>query len=96
VLIADFKADNKFDSALWESFSYCLDIAHQSKSFRPILTISGSREKYVLFVCFVSGVDKILDVIEIIEAGVQNFDQMRYFFQHLNIVCKKLLTMTIP
>ena len=65
VLVADFKADkDKFDLALWESFGYCLDVAHHTQSFNPILTIPGTKETFTLYLCFVSGIDSKLIAIK--------------------------------
>ena len=81
VLVADFKADeNKFDSALWESFGYCLDVFHHTQSFTPILSIPGTSTTFALYLCFVSGIDSKLIAIKINEAAVNNHSDMRCFF----------------
>ena len=86
LLIADFKKAD-FNQALVESFGYCLDVVHQSRSFDPIITIPGSMEKFCLYLC--CGDESKLITIKIKEANVSNITKMKCFFFSTSICVNK-------
>ena len=91
LLIADFKKTN-FEQALVESFGYCFDVVHQTRSFQPIITIPGTMEKFSLYLCFpiTSGGESKLVTIKIKEAKVTNVKDMKCFLSALTCALKKL------
>ena len=85
VLAADFKIKSTdYRTALAESFGYCLDVVHNTKSFRPIITIPGTKEKFALYLCFgIGGEAPKLVTIKIGEAMVNDRIEMSCFFSAL-------------
>lgn len=92
LLVTDFKKEDKeYGTAEAESFGYCLDILHHSRSFNPILAIPGTTKKFVLFICFpIGGAQTNLASIKIGEADVHDTEQMNHFFSALKYAVKRI------
>ena len=87
LLAADFKkedTDSAYTTAEAESFGYCLDVLHHTKSFKPILAIPGTKKKLVLYLCLaIGGPNANLATIKIGEAKVEDSQEMNCFFSAL-------------
>ena len=92
LLATDFKKeDEDYGIAEVESFGYCLDILHHSRSFNPILAIPGTTKKFALFICFpIGGAQTNLASIKIGEADVHDTRQMNHFFSALKYAVKRI------